>query len=145
MSILNSSDFEREYLVTASDRFDEEVDRIRSVKTKKFKLIKNYYPNNSHALPVAYRENMPMMKLLNEFNSRDKLNDDQKKWFSTPKSKFELYDLKNDPLELNDLSSSDEFELTVKKLDSVLNQWIIQTNDLGEYPESFVIDNSITK
>ena len=145
MSILNSSDFERKYLVTASDRFDEEVDRIRSVKTKKFKLIKNYYPNNSHALPVAYRENMPMMKLLNEFNSRDKLNDDQKKWFSTPKSKFELYDLKNDPLELNDLSSLDEFELTVKKMDSVLNQWIIQTNDLGEYPESFVIDNSITK
>ena len=143
MSILNSSDFEREYLVTASDRFDEEVDRIRSVKTKKFKLIKNYYPNNSHALPVAYRENMPMMKLLNEFNSRDKLNDDQKKWFSTPKSKFELYDLKNDPLELNDLSSLDEFESTVKKMDSVLNQWIIQTNDLGEYPESFVIDNSI--
>ena len=86
-----------------------------------------------------------MMKLLNEFNSRDKLNDDQKKWFSTPKPKFELYDLKNDPLELNDLSSLDEFELTVKKMDSVLNQWIIQTNDLGEYPESFVIDNSITK
>ena len=27
-------------------------------------------------------------------------------------------------------------------MDSVLNQWIFQTNDLGEYPESFVIQNS---
>ena len=142
MSFLNLTDFEREYLVTASDRFDEEVDRIRSVKTKKFKLIKNYYPNNPHALPVAYRENMPMMKLLNEFNIQDRLNEDQKKWFSTPKPKFELYDLMNDPYELNDLSSVDEFKSTVKKMDSVLNQWIVQTNDLGEYPESFVIHNS---
>ena len=55
---------------------------------------------------------------------------------------WEFYDLKNDPYELNDLSSKDEFKLIVKKMDSVLNQWIFQTNDLGEYPESFVIQNS---
>ena len=85
---------------------------------------------------------MPMMNILNELNSQGKLDDDQKKWFSTPKPKFELYDLKNDPYELNDLSSKDEFKLIVKKMDSVLNQWIFQTNDLGEYPESFVIQNS---
>jgi hypothetical protein len=48
----------------------------------------------------------------------------------------------NDPYELNDLSSKDEFKLIVKKMDSFLNEWIFQTNDLGEYPESFVIQNS---
>ena len=143
LSILNSPEIEREYLVTASDRFDEEVDRIRSVKTKKFKLIKNYYPNKSHALPVAYRENMPMMKLFNEFNSMGKLNYNQKKWFLTPKSTFELYDLTNDPYELNNLSDKDEFKKIVKKMDSILNNWIVQTNDLGEYPESFIIYNSL--
>ena len=143
LSILNSPEIEREYLVTASDRFDEEVDRIRSVKTKKFKLIKNYYPNKSHALPVAYRENMPMMKLFNEFNSMGKLNYNQKKWFLTPKSTFELYDLTNDPYELNNLSDKDEFKKIVKKMDSILNNWIVQTKDLGEYPESFIINNSL--
>ena len=48
---------------------------------------------------------MPMMKLLNEFNSKGKLDYNQKKWFLTPKPKFELYDLKSDPYELNNLSS----------------------------------------
>ena len=144
MSILNSPDKERKYLVTASDRFDEEVDRIRSVKTKKFKFIKNYYPNKPHALPVAYRENMPMMKLLNEFNSKGKLDYNQKKWFLTPKPKFELYDLISDPYELNNLSDKDEFKEILMKMDSILNKWIVQTNDLGEHPESFIINNSIT-
>ena len=84
-----------------------------------------------------------MMKLFNEFNSMGKLNYNQKKWFLTPKSTFELYDLTNDPYELNNLSDKDEFKKIVKKMDSILNNWIVQTNDLGEYPESFIINNSL--
>ena len=38
---------------------------------------------------------------------------------------------------------SKDYKKIVKKMDSILNNWIVQTNDLGEYPESFIINNSL--
>ncbi|MDA0779819.1 MAG: sulfatase [Bacteroidetes bacterium] len=141
-SFLDFYKFNRNYLITASDRFDEEVDRIRSIKTKKFKLIKNFYLEKAHALPVRYRENMPLMKELNKQFMENTLNNDQIKWFQSPKQEFELYDLEKDPNELENLSGIPEYSSVVDALNQELDKWIIDTNDLGEFPESFTINNS---
>ena len=70
----------RKYLFTASDRFDELTDRIRAVKSKKFKYIRNYNTEKPHALNVVYRTQMNLMKHLNELNKTNN---------------YLLYDLKN--------------------------------------------------
>ena len=125
----------RKYLFTASDRFDENPDRIRAVRDSKFKYIRNYFPENSHALNVAYRRQMVLMRHLTSLHLKDKLSDEHDFWFRVPKLKEELYDLENDPFELNNLSNNPDYSDKLKNLSGVLDDWIEEIDDLGRIPE----------
>ena len=125
----------REYLFTASDRFDENPDRIRAVRDDKFKYIRNYFPENSHALNVAYRRQMVLMRHLTSLNLQGKLSKEHDLWFRVPKLREELYDLENDPFELNNLSEKPEYSNQLNNLSKVLDNWIKEIDDLGRIPE----------
>ena len=125
----------RNYLFTASDRFDENTDRIRAVRDNKFKYIRNYFPENSHALDVDYRKQMVLMRHLTTLNLTSQLSEKQSLWFRVPKLREELYDLENDPSELNNLSLNDSFSSILEKYSKVLDDWIIEIDDLGRVPE----------
>ena len=128
------------YIFAASDRFDEKVDRLRAVRYNNFKYIRNFNPKISNAIPVSYREQMPMMRELNKLWKENLLKRDHSLWFKTPKPKEELYDLNKDPYELKNLAGEASLKDTLLFLRDVLDQWIINTNDLGEYSEKELID-----
>ena len=126
---------ERKYIFSASDRFDEHPDRIRAVKNKRYKYIRNYNIDKPHALNVAYRNQMALMKNLNLLNESNLLSDKQKIWFQVPKSNEEFYDLQNDPFELNNLIEEKKFSKEINDLRLQLDNWMNQINDLGDIPE----------
>ena len=126
---------ERKYIFSASDRFDEHPDRIRAVKNKRYKYIRNYNIDKPHALNVAYRNQMDLMKNLNLLNESNLLSDKQKLWFQVPKSNEEFYDLQNDPFELNNLIEEKKFSKEINDLRIQLDNWMNQINDLGDIPE----------
>ena len=125
----------REYLFTSSDRFDEHPDRIRAVRGEKYKYIRNYFPENSHALNVAYRRQMVLMRHLNSLHLNGELSKEHNLWFRVPKLKEELYDLENDPFELNNLSENADYKEELNKLSNVLDDWLEEIDDLGRIPE----------
>ena len=125
----------RIYLFTASDRFDELTDRIRAVKSKRFKYVRNYKKEKPHALNVVYRTQMNLMKHLNELNKSNSLSDKQKLWFQVPKRPEEFYDLENDPFELNNLIEDEKFAPHINELKLQLDSWLKNINDLGGIPE----------
>ena len=125
----------RKYLFTASDRFDEHPDRIRAVKSKRFKYIRNYNINKPHALPIGYRNQMPLMKHLNKLNDSNMLSPEQKLWFQVPKNPEEFYDLENDPFELNNLIGDDNYSKELNELRKQLSNWMKEINDLGHISE----------
>jgi len=125
----------RKYLFTASDRFDENPDRIRAVRNDKFKYIRNYFPENSHALNVAYRRQMVLMRHLTSLNLKGKLSKEHDLWFRVPKLREELYDLENDPFELSNLSNKPEYLDQLNSLSKVMDNWIEEIDDLGRIPE----------
>jgi arylsulfatase A-like enzyme len=127
---------QREYLFFTSDRFDEVYDRLRGVRWANFKYIRNFNPEISNALPVSYREQMPLMQSLMELRQNGKLDSVQALWFRTPKPGEELYDISKDPLELNNLAGEEEHEKTLLELRGVLDDWMEETRDLGRYPET---------
>ena len=139
------SDKESEFIFASSDRFDEQVDRLRSVRFGKFKYIRNFNPEISNAIPVSYREQMPMMKHLNKLWENNELDDNVSAWFKTPKPIEELYNLENDPYELKNLSNENNLRDTLVFLRERLDRWIIETNDLGEFPEKELIDQWFPK
>ena len=127
------------YTFHSSDRFDEFYDRQRAVRSKRYKYIKSYYTELPHAIPVSYREQMPMMRELRRRYAAGKLNAEQSLWLKAPKPEEELYDLGQDPYELNNLADRHELKDTLKYYRTVLNDWIKATNDLGRVPERELI------
>ena len=125
----------REYLFTSSDRFDEHPDRIRAVRGEKYKYIRNYFPENSHALNVAYRRQMVLMRHLNSLHLNGELSKEHNLWFRVPKLREEFYDLENDPFELNNLSENADYKEELNKLSNVLDDWLEEIDDLGRIPE----------
>ena len=130
-----SSKKNREHLFTSSDRFDENPDRIRAVRDIKFKYIRNYFPENSHALDVDYRTQMALMRHLTSLHLQNKLSENHNFWFRVPKFAEELYDLENDPFELNNLSDNSLYHDKLKELSAALDSWIDEIDDLGRIPE----------
>ena len=130
---------ESNYVFASSDRFDEMYDKLRAVRTKRFKYIRNYNPEISNALAVKYREQIPMMQNMMTLRALGKLDSLPSLWFRTPKPEEELYDMENDPFELVNLSNQVQFQDTLVHLRKVLNTWIKETNDLGRTPEKDLI------
>ncbi len=129
------SENDPEYLFTASDRFDECYDRSRAVRNGRYKYIRNYNTDLPYALPIAYRMNMPMMNELIHLSEAGQLDSAAQRWMSPSKPKEELYDLENDPFELNNLADVPDMNITKRRLKKALTDWEEATNDLGSYDE----------
>lgn len=126
----------RKYIVAARDRMDETVDRMRAVRTKKFKYIKNYYPERPYMQPNNYKEKeYPVWNLLKELNSQGKLTPAQALFVAPTKPAEELYNIKKDPYELNNLAESAKYQKQLIGMRKILGNWIVTTGDKGQYPE----------
>jgi len=137
--------YSHKFIYTATDRFDAQIDRIRAVSNGHYKYIRNYDTLKPHALDVSYRLQIPMMQELLQLYDAGKLNEAQSKWLNSPKPDEEFYDLINDPYEIvNIINSKDQIECIVK-FRKALDEWVINTNDLGEMPEMDIIPASYLK
>lgn len=52
----------------------------------------------------------------------------------------ELYDLQDDPHEMNNLADSSDHQATLERLRQSLDNWMEETNDQGAQDESLVVD-----
>ncbi|WP_276166448.1 sulfatase family protein [Zobellia alginiliquefaciens] len=131
----------RQYVYGAADRFDKQYDMIRAVRDNRFKYLKNFKTEQGYYLPVAFREQMPIMQELLRMRDNGELNENQAQWFRKKKVPEELFDTYNDPYELNNLADKPEFEDKLKELRAECNRWMGEVNDKGlmtekEYVES---------
>ena len=81
----------RDYVVSARDRCDETVDRIRSVRKGNYKYIRNFYPKRHYLQPCIYKDHKPFMKALRRLYSENKLNDVQSLHLAETRPEEELY------------------------------------------------------
>jgi len=125
-----------DYIIAARDRCDETVDRIRCVRTKQYKYIRNFMPERPYTQPNAYKEqSYPMLNLMKELHAQGKLTPVQALFMAPRKPDEELYDLTADPWEVNNLAASPEHQQTLKDMRAILDGWIKQTGDKGQFPE----------
>ena len=65
----------RDFIVTARDRCDETVDRIRAVRDRRYKYIRNFMPERPYTQPNAYiEESYPTQRVMKELHAAGKLN-----------------------------------------------------------------------
>lgn len=130
-----SEENERNYVFMMRDRRDETVDRIRAVRSKKYKYIKNYYPDRAYMQFNEYKEtSYPMVALMHVLNDEGKLDSIQSRFILNYRPVEELYDLEKDPFETVNLLNNEAYKAELEKLRNVLEHWV-KKNDLGVYPE----------
>jgi N-sulfoglucosamine sulfohydrolase len=135
----------RDYIFAARDRMDETYDRIRAVRDKQFKYIRNFEPHLPYAQRIAYGEEMPTMQIWRKWNAEGKLNLTQKLFFAPTKPKEELYDCNADPHEIHNLADNRKFAPKLKELRAALDKWIEQTHDLGAVPEKALVKRGLVR
>lgn len=126
----------RDYVVSARDRCDETVDRIRSVRQGKFKYIRNSYPQRPYLQPCAYKDAKPFMPVLRELFASGQLNAVQSLHLAETRPQEELYDLETDPWEVRNLAADPQHADRLASLRTTLEAWEIKTNDHGRTPET---------
>lgn len=141
-NILAQDYTEREFVISARDRCDETVDRIRSVRTERFKYIRNYYPMRPYLQPCAYKDNKPIQQRMRELSAEGKLNPVQALHMAATRPAEELYDLQADPWEVSNLADDPQYATELARLRQTLDAWIIQTGDQGEQPEPKAVYDS---
>ncbi len=127
---------ERRYIIAARDRCDETVDRIRCVRTKRFKYIRNYHPERPYLQLNRYKEKQyPVLRLMRRLHEQGELTPEQEKLMADRRPKEELYDLRSDPHELYNLADNARYNRVLNRMRSILNNWIHETGDHGVIPE----------
>lgn len=127
--------FHRDYVITARDRCDFTVDRIRAVRDKQFKYIKNFYPERSYSQP-QYRETRMEYVLAKEMYEKGLLTEAQAMYWKPTRPAEELYDVVNDPNEINNLAQDSTYAETLAKMRNILEEWIVASDDKGQYAEN---------
>jgi arylsulfatase A-like enzyme len=135
------------YLFAARDRMDETYDRIRSVRSERYRYIRNFHPELPYMQWINYMDEMPIMREWRRLAFEGTLNPTQMLFMSRTKPKEELYDLDKDPHETHNLAGAEsgEIQKVRKEMAAALDKWIIDTRDLGEVPERELIQRGIVR
>ncbi len=137
-SFVGDGAIERQFIFAARDRCGEAADRIRCVRSKKYKYIRNFYPNRPYTQFSAYKEiQYPVLHLMRQLYYENKLDDVQKRFMAAVKPYQELYDIVNDPFEIDNLAKKAEYQGVLADLSDELDRWIKDTGDAGEILEDY--------
>ena len=120
----------RDYIFGARDRCDETVDRIRSVRNDRYKLIVNFMPDRPYMQSNKYKERQyPVLHLLKQLHEEKKLTPAQELFMVDHKPAEELYDLNNDPHEIHNLALDPKFQKVKSELRAALDDWMKSCDD----------------
>ena len=130
----------RNYAFGSADRFDESTDMQRSVIDGRFVYIKNFMPELPLIYRNKYREQISMNKKIIQMDRDDELIGDSKYIFMKSKQDEELYDLKFDPYEVDNIANNPDYKDKLIELRNALNTWQYEIDDKGFINESELIN-----
>jgi len=132
------ADRPREYAFSGRDRIDETVVRQRSVRDHRYHYIRNFTPGAGFLTLNRYKEKCFLVKpLMRQLYQEGKLSGPAAELME-PFPEEMLFDTKSDPHEIQNLADSGvpEHGEVLIRMRAALETWIVETGDLGEWPES---------
>lgn len=126
---------QRKYVFAMRDRCDGTIDRIRAVRTHDFKYIRNYYPKKPYTQFNGYKTwAYPVWTLMRVMEKNGQLTAQQSHFMAPGRPAEELYDLRTDPFELNNLADNQVYRKQLAELRKALDD-VLDKADKGQYPE----------
>jgi len=126
----------REHVFASRDRCDETEDRVRAIRSRRFKLIRNFHPELPWVGRNEYtRGAFPSVLELLMRKERGELTPVQARLLAEHKPELELYDLEKDPLELVNVVEDPAYAAELERHRALLDAWIAKTDANNPFPE----------
>jgi N-sulfoglucosamine sulfohydrolase len=126
----------REYAFGARDRADDMFEMSRSVTDGRYFYVRHYMPHLPYIQPgFIFSDEKEAFRELRRLHNSGQTNAEQDKlWNKKPVE--ELYDWQNDPQELKNLASDPAYAEIKNRLKNKMQDWMVETRDLGLLPEA---------
>ena len=124
-----------EYVIGARDRCDYTIDRIRTVRSDRYRYIRNYYLDRPLMQPGYRDDRPPSMDMRRLFEAGELTEYQAEHWFGL-RPREELYSIEADPHQMHNLASLPDFQAELFRHRAVLEEWINNSDDQGQYSES---------
>lgn len=132
---------EKEYAVGFRGRIDESLELIRTIRSKKYRYIRNYMPHKIYGQHNEYLWQAKSMASWERSYKAGTLSAIQSAfWHQKPSE--ELFDTEADPHNVNNLAGSKKHEKILTKMRKDCRELILRNKDTGFIPESMRIDIS---
>ena len=125
----------RKYVIAARDRCDYTIEKIRAVVTPRYKYLRNYLTDRPYMQPT-YKDGWEVTKKFRDMMVKGEMNKTQLLFFGEERVPEEFYDIANDPHEINNLAEDPGHATALKEHREILEQWIKDSGDKGQAPES---------
>lgn len=125
----------RKYVYCGRDRMDERQDTVRSVRTTRYRYVRNYQPWLPYNQHLNYGEKHPIQREMRRLAAKGALPPGAA-WFTAKRKPFEeLYDSENDPHEMTNLADDPAYQEILKELAMEHWRFLLESEDLGLIPE----------
>jgi N-sulfoglucosamine sulfohydrolase len=126
----------RQVIFAARDRCDETDDRIRCIRSQRFKYIRNFYHAEPYTKFNAYKLNQyPAAAVMELMMKQGQLNSVQRHFMLPTRAIEEFYDLYQDPHEVQNLAYDPAYQELLSEFSQDMDNWILTTRDQGRFIE----------
>jgi arylsulfatase A-like enzyme len=124
----------RDYVHLFRGRMDERIDKVRAVRNKKFRYIKNYMPHRIYGQYIEYLWRAPSCRSWEAEYLAGNCNEAQSAFWQE-KPAEELYDVAADPWEVNNLAANPAYQDILDQMRNETGRWMSEIKDTGLMPE----------
>jgi arylsulfatase A-like enzyme len=130
---------QRTYAFSNRNRMDQAIDFVRTVRDERYRYIRNYMPHLPYGQHVMF---MWLQAGVREWEQKflaGELDEVQAR-FWREKPAEELYDLQNDPDEVNNLIDAPKHRARARRMREALDEHMLRINDNGFIPEGMAAE-----
>lgn len=122
----------RSYVAAAKDRLDHTIDRVRTLRTDRYRYTRNYKTDRIFLQP-QYRDKRPFLQNLHELYQSGKLSPKLTEIYFGQRPAEEFYDVSVDPSQVNNLIEDPALADEIQRHRELLDGWLAKGDDgVGE-------------
>lgn len=121
----------RSHFIAHRDRADDVYDMARAVRTKDYMYVRHYYPHLPYIQnALIFGDQKRSYAELKRARKDGELPVEGEAMFR-PRAREELFDIRKDPYELDNLAGDPKYNFVIKSMRNYLNKWEMETRDAG--------------
>ena len=126
--VLNDNSAETREYIAAEHNWHDYQAHERAIRNHNFLYIRNFFSELNASPPADAVGSLTYQEMIRLYEA-GKLNRDQMDCFVTPRKTEELYDVLNDPLQLDNLAENADYTTILTEMRGLLDTWIVEFRD----------------